>query len=143
MSNFLNVWPKQNLLSCGMCYASVDNVRRLTGLSLVFLDCPVPFYTRPRLFGRGLPVLLPNKIFLNCSFFPGPIGTRDILLSSPFNSVEVTILCFRFVNCRNLFNHCLGVNIGFPSVPFASKFGTIFFSVMGPVEEISVCLKTC
>ena len=29
-------------------------------------------------------------------------------------------------NGRNLPNHCLGVNTGFPSVVFASKLGTIF-----------------
>ena len=52
------------------------------------------------------------------------------VIFSPFNSGVMSILCSRFVNCLNLSNHFLGENIGFPSDAFASRFGTIFFSVM-------------
>ena len=56
------------------------------------------------------------------------------VISSPFTNGVMLILCSRLVNFLNLSNHCLGVNIGFPSDASAFRFGTIFLSAIVPVK---------
>ena len=61
-----------------------------------------------------------------CSFPVHPVS----VISSPFSNGAMSILCSRLQNCRNRSSHCFRVKTGFPSVAFASRFGTVFRSAI-------------
>ena len=69
----------------------------------------------------------PDEIVSDKLLFAGPFGFPS---SSPFSSGELSVVCSRFVLCRNSSNHCLGVNTAFPSKARASSFGTMFLSAI-------------
>ena len=101
----------------------------LLGLGLLFLCCPVPFEFGSGYLVEGFRSHSPNKI-LNCSFFPGPFGIRIIFSLQSWCNINFVFL-FRIL--PESFQPLLGVNTGFSSDAFASKFGTMFFSVKVPV----------
>ena len=60
---------------------------------------------------------------------PVLVVTRNEMISNFSNGV-ISVLCFRLQSSRNLSSHCLGVNPEFPSVGFASSFGTVYLSAI-------------
>ena len=125
MFHFLIVWPRIHSLGCGMYCVSVGSVRCKTELNLLFLYCPDPFCIRLGLFWYRASGPIPQikSSWTVVSFVVHSVS----VMSSLFSSGVMSILCSRFVNCRNPSNHCLGVNIVFPSDALASKFATIIF----------------